>query len=162
MLLQILFVVLSSIMHNLTYWLSKFKARKKAWNRRFKPEKSSNNVGNWVAVDIWRPLLYQLSYTPKYSVAACWDTLACREYNTTDTRFCQAFSNTKTPIWVRTCIAACDTHVMRVLLFQKSRVTYLILARHCCGLWPMLDHVFAFWKPHAFFQLLRCGWVIRK
>ena len=136
--------VMTTILHKWIWELAKIITRKKAWNRRFKPEKSSNNAGNQVTVPVWRPLLYQLSYTPKYSVAAIWASLTCRKYDNTDTRFCQAFFNTKTPIWVRTCIAACDTHVMRVLLFQKSRVTYLILARHCRGLWPMLDHVFAF------------------
>ena len=136
--------VSTSILHKSLYGLAKFKTRKKAWNRRSKPWKFSVYADIRCGVHIWRPLLYQLSYTPKCSVAAWWASLTCRDYDTTDTRFCQAFFNTKTPIWVRTCIAACDTHVMRVLLFQKSRVTYLILARHCRGLWPMLDHVFAF------------------
>ena len=134
--------VMTTILHKWIWELAKIITRKKAWNRRFKPEKSSNNAGNQVTVPVWRPLLYQLSYTPKCSVAAWWASLTCREYDTTDTRFCQAFFNTKTPIWVRTCITACDTHVMRISLYQKSRMTNLNIARHCRRFWPLLDHVF--------------------
>ena len=114
--------VMTTILHKWIWELAKIITRKKAWNRRSKPWKFSIYADNRCGVHVWRPLLYQLSYTPKYSVAACWDTLACREYNTTDTRFCQAFSNTKTPIWVKTCIPAYDAHVKRILFYQKSRV----------------------------------------
>ena len=62
--------VMTTILHKWIWELAKIITRKKAWNRRFKPEKSSNNAGNQVTVPVWRPLLYQLSYTPKYMIAA--------------------------------------------------------------------------------------------
>ena len=90
--------VMTTILHKWIWELAKIITRKKAWNRRFKPEKSSNNAGNQVTVPVWRPLLYQLSYTPKYSVAAIWASLTCRKYDNTDTRFCQGFLAEKTRI----------------------------------------------------------------
>ena len=70
MLLRYFLQDLEPILHKLIYELAKIKSRKKAWNRRFKPEKCSNNAGKPLAVHVWRPLLYQLSYTPKYVIAA--------------------------------------------------------------------------------------------
>ena len=95
MLLQILFGVLGSDLHNLTYRLSKIKTRKKAWNGRSKPWRFSIYADNRCGVHVWRPLLYQLSYTPKCLVAAMWAALTCREYDTTYTRFCQEIFDKK-------------------------------------------------------------------
>ncbi len=70
MLLRDFLQVLNAILHKWIWELAKIITRKKAWNRRFKPEKSSNNAAKPIAVPVWRPLLYQLSYTPKYNAAA--------------------------------------------------------------------------------------------
>ena len=68
MLLRYFLQDLEPILHKMIYKLAKIITRKKAWNRRFKPEKSSIYAAIAVAVPAWRPLLYQLSYTPKYLV----------------------------------------------------------------------------------------------
>ena len=82
--------VLTSILHNWLYRLAKPKTRKKAWNGRSKPWKFSIYADIRCGVHVWRPLLYQLSYTPKYLVAARWGALTRRKYDTTYMRFCQA------------------------------------------------------------------------
>ena len=95
MLLRDFLQVSTAILHNSLQHLTKPKTRKKAWNRRFKPEKSSNNAGNRCGVHVWRPLLYQLSYTPKYVIAAN-ERVSLAENIITQTRvFVKMFSGQK-------------------------------------------------------------------
>ena len=62
--------VMTTILHKWIWELAKIITRKKAWNRRSKPWKFSIYADNRCGVHVWRPLLYQLSYTPKYMIAA--------------------------------------------------------------------------------------------
>ena len=76
----------------------------------------------------------------------------CKRYITTDTRFCQAFFNTKTPIWIKSVFSTCETHVNCISLSGISRAWKLICARELRGLWPLPDHVFRAENRTSFFS----------
>ena len=145
----------------------KIENTKKAWNGRSKPLKFSIYADNRCGVPVWRPLLYQLSYTPKYLVAAKWDSFTCREYHSINTCFCQELLTRNTRRKCKSRVRKCQATCGKVRFLDKARGRHVLIAFHSTNnhtwyarLWRGFDHVFGIEnRATHFFRRLRCGCV---